>query len=472
MDVAQSWNCTLDVLPPVATNGQIMCITSTNAADNEYYLKFNETAKEWFEEQAPGEDHNWDLDTMPHAFIKKVDDGVGTITGTPNQIYFSLESLAYTARTSGGEDASPSPSFKGKSITDVFFFKNRLGFISEDNVILSATDDIFRFWPTTVKEVLEDDPIDIAISSNSNVKLYHAATFPDSLIIIGDKQQFSLNSGSKSFTAENVVLNPTTSYPASPTVPPTVIGASLYFTAPQNTFTSVREYSVQPDTLVTDAADITAHVPKLLENNVKQLVSESNQEFLFLFNTDSWQEGSRNQVSVYKFYWQGNDKVQSSWFNWYMWFNPLGGITYDGHLYMIGTERFNNVDDHTVITKVDLRDKPIEFESEPGRPYKSSRPYLDRVDLVADTTPTGCTGKVQITAEQYQEISTLKGVTFVLMDRISGEVFTIRDVGLINGEYFIIIDCNENGGAPQPDVADPDCLTIGLYTLGGGCEDN
>ena len=469
MEVSLSWGTTLEALPPKATNDQLMTIESVEAIDADYFLKYSTTTEEWFEEQAPGEDHNINNTLMPHAFIRKVDDGVGTVTGIPNRVYFSVEQLTYSPRTSGGEDSSPNPSFIGKAVTDVFFFKNRLGFLSEDNVILSATDDIFRFWPTTVKEVLDDDPIDIAISSNSNVKLYHATTFPDSLIIVGDKQQFSLNSGGKAFTVENVRLEPTTSYPASTTVPPLTIGASMYFTVPQNTNTSVREYSVQPDTLVTDAADITAHVPKLIDNNIKQIISENNQEYLFLINKDGWVGNSENYFDVYKFYWQGNEKVQSSWIRWTTWFTPIGGMTYNGFLYLIGSEKISDIDFRTFIGKIDLRDKPTEYESEPGRPYKVSRPYIDRMSLLGDTTAV-CEPLIEVSSEQYTNINNLQGGTHVLVNRVTGETFTIDDTLSIDGKFFIVVDCSESGGASKPDNAAADCLTIGTYTLGGCTE--
>jgi hypothetical protein len=466
MEVSLSWGSTLDTLPPVATDDEIMTIETEENADADYFLQFNSTSKEWFEVRAPNEIHDLDATTMPHALIKKIDDGAGTITGTPNQIYFDFEALPYTSRVSGGEDTSPKPSFVDSTINDVFFFKNRLGFLSADNVILSATDDIFRFWPTTVKEVLDDDPIDLSISSNDNVKLYHAVTFPDSLIIVGDKQQFSLNSGSKAFTVDNVVLNPTTTYPASEYVPPVAIGASMYFTVPQNTTTTVREYTVQPDTLITDAADITAHVPRLIDNNIKQIVAESNQEYLFLLDKERWSSAG-NGIWVYKFYWQGNDKVQSAWHKWSFWFNPEGAMSFDGSLYIIGTESIlNGAESRTYLGKIDLKDKPTIFYEDVDKPYKISRPYVDRVSLLTDA-PEVCSGSIKITQEQYEDIANIDNATHVLVNRRSGEVFTIENVAQIGDDYVILYDCAESGGAPTP--ADPECLTIGTYTLGGGC---
>jgi len=230
MEVSLTEGTKFESLPPRASDAQIMTITPETNTDAEYYLRYDAATKIWSEVSAPEEAAGFDDTTMPHAFIRKEDDIFGTVTGIPLSVYFELETIPYVSRTSGGEDSSPEPSFIGKKIVDTFFFKNRLGFIAGENIILSATDDLFRFWPTTVQEVLDDDPIDVSISSTKNVTLSHVSPFPESLIIIGDNEQFSLGSGGKAFTPENAVLDPTTTYSASSTVPPVSMGSTLYFT--------------------------------------------------------------------------------------------------------------------------------------------------------------------------------------------------------------------------------------------------
>ena len=49
-------------------------------------------------------------------------------------------------RTCGDLDTAPDPSFIGFPINDVFIFKNRLGFLADENVILSQTKEFFNFF--------------------------------------------------------------------------------------------------------------------------------------------------------------------------------------------------------------------------------------------------------------------------------------------------------------------------------------
>ena len=462
MAACQPSGCKIEDLPPVAADGEIVRIVIEDNNDVEYFLEYDEDTKSWSEVTAPGEAFEIDANTMPHAFVRKQDDASGTATGTPDQIYFELERLEWADRTTGSNDSSPLPSFIGKPIRDAFFFKNRLGFIAGDGVVLSATDDIFRFFPNTIKEVLDDDPIDTPVSSSRNVTLQHVAPFPESLIIVGDNEQFTLGSGGKAFTPENAVLDPTTAYSADPNVPPVAVGSTLYFVAPQSSYAAIREYSVQPDTLVTDAADITAHVPRLISNTLKQLISENNLEYLFLINNEDY-SSEGNELIVYKFYWQGNEKVQSAWLKWNFWFNPLGGTTLNGKLYLIGTE-FIGGSPNTVLVEINLSDRaPVVLGAE-TTPYKSTRPYIDRqVTLNGTPDEQENTIVIPVTAEQYA-YPEIDDATPVVVDRITGVAYTFISRYQQGGNYYLVL------GKPDyltgVDLTFDDTI-LGSYTLGG-----
>ncbi len=460
-------------LPPSAEDGDIFRIISDELADDDYYLKFSEADRSYSEVPAPAEQHAIDQTTMPVKMSRKIDDAFGTATGIPNTTYFEISHVDFSDRVSGDDDSSPSPSFIDKTIADVFFFKNRLGFVSGDGVILSATNDLFRFWPTTIKEVLDDDPIDVTISSNRNIQLSHAEPFPESLILLGDGEQFSLSAGSKPFTPSNVQLEPTTAYTADPVVNPVSSGSSLYFLAPMSNFTSLREYSVQADTQIVDAVDASGHVSQLIENNITQMISESNLGYLFLLNSEG--ASTSNELLVYKYFWQGNEKAQSAWSRWDLWFKPIGGITFGGNLYLVGTETIGGVDS-LIQVRMNLRDKEVIIEDDFGNPFKASRPNIDRSTLGIDAQVSRSGNNLHITGQttDYKELN-IEGQAPTMVDRVTGESFRYVESYTVGDQYvfttdlsvilgytslFILGRAPVGGGAIELSVANPSSLTF------------
>ena len=79
-------------------------------------------------------------------------------------------------RTAGDIESAPDPSFIGRKINNVFFFRNRLGFLADDNVILSNVSEFFNFFPDTVLTVVDSHPIDVAASHTKVAILKHAVT--------------------------------------------------------------------------------------------------------------------------------------------------------------------------------------------------------------------------------------------------------------------------------------------------------
>jgi hypothetical protein len=72
---------------------------------------------------------------MPQVLVRNAD-------GT-----FTLEGGDWDKRTVGDvTKTNPMPSFVGRTINDVFFHRNRLGFLSDESMILSRSGLYFNFF--------------------------------------------------------------------------------------------------------------------------------------------------------------------------------------------------------------------------------------------------------------------------------------------------------------------------------------
>ena len=446
-------------IPPQAVADDIIKIIIDANEEVGYYLKYDEGSSSWFETVGENTQSLLDATLMPHKITIEIDDPAGTVTGTPDQKYFFVQRIDWAPRITGDTDSSPEPSFVGMTINDVFYFKNRLGFLSTESVICSAIDDIFNFWPATVREVLSDDPVDLSVSTTRSVELEFASQFPDSMAIMGSNQQYSLNSGGKPFTSENATLEPTTTYNISDTAKPQSVGSSIFMSVPRDSFSSVREYSVVPDTLVTDAMDITGHVPRLIPDSIKQIIPEPNIQNLFLVDKETF-DGTAT-LWVYAFFREGNKLIQSAWSKWDYWFKPLGGGIFDNRLYLLGTERIDGVD-RVVLTSTSLETKAVEVQD-----YTNTEPLIDRLGLYENTKVTvdGTQARVRIDLDVYNAIDTITNGDFVLVDRKTGFSGDYVSKLEVSGSYFAVFDLQV---LDKVDInITPNAVLIGQCKIGG-----
>jgi hypothetical protein len=267
--------------------------TGTNSFDN-YYVKY--VGGVWRETIKPGLLNALDAATMP---FRLVNNGDGTFTFSKN---------VWSERLVGDDDSAPFPSFVGKKIADVYFHRNRLGFIADENAIFSRAGSFFSFFPETVTVVLDTDPVDVAVSHTKVAVLRHALAFNTSLMLFADQAQFQLTA-KDILSPKTAVINVTTEFNIEAKAKPTSSGTSIFFGVTKGDFSGIKEYLVQPLTYTNDASDVTAHVPRYIPKNLFKLASSNLDNVVTALSLDE-----RNALYIYKYYWASPDeKVQSSW---------------------------------------------------------------------------------------------------------------------------------------------------------------
>ena len=277
---------------PTAT-GNIFEIAGSpsNAFDNYYVV--DSAGPVHLETVAPGVKISIDPATMPHALIRQPSGD------------FTLEQIDWDDRLVGDDDSNPQPSFIGRTIRDLFFYRNRLGFISSEGYQMSRPGDYFNYWITSVTAALDTDPVDSEVSHTKVSVLNFAVPFNKSLIMFSDQTQFQVTGGDV-FTQASNRADVVSEFSSSSVCRPIGLNTSLYFVTNRSGYSGVREYYVDEDTISNDAADITAHVPRYLPIGIQSVAACGSEDALFL-------HANTNQVFVYKFYWGDKEKLQSSW---------------------------------------------------------------------------------------------------------------------------------------------------------------
>lgn len=272
----------------------------TSSFDN-YWVRYDKTnggTGVWRESLKPGISTGFDKASMPWGLIRQTD---GTFTFKP---------LDWDKRLVGDDQSAPHPSFVGRKIRDIFFYRNRLGFIADESVCFSEAGEFFNFYPTTVTDLLDSDRIDASVSHTKVSNLVAAVPFSKQLLLFSAQTQFSLESGDL-LTPRTVAIQPTTEFECDPDVHPEGVGKVVYFAVPKGAYSGIREYYVDNDSGTNDAADVTSHVPQYLPRNITKLAVASNEDIMCVISSDT-----PNTIYVYKFYWNNNEKLQSSWSKW------------------------------------------------------------------------------------------------------------------------------------------------------------
>jgi hypothetical protein len=368
-----------------------------NNAFDSYYVKYADGV--YKETYRPGICNELLAATLPHRI------GVRRGGTLESPIYYDLDesstggnyfdTVPYADRTVGDEESASVPSFIGSTINDVFFYRNRLGFISGDNVILSEVGEYYNFFPTTVTTIVDSDPIDVAVDSNQAITLLYAIPYNKELLIFGDKAQFVM-SGGDTLTPNKVSVQQSTAFQIKNTAP-IAMGPNVYFATEKNDFSSIREYFVQPNTSVNDAADITAHCPNYVPKNVIKLVGSSQNDMLFVLSAEE-----PNSIYVYNFYWNGDQKAQSAWHKWVFEDTVFNIEVIGSTLYLMTTDGAETPTQY-------LLGIPLEYKQNfKAQTYydKASNPYTSTIVLSEMRYPGG-EGKVDDTRGTF----TIKNIT-------------------------------------------------------------
>jgi hypothetical protein len=251
----------------------------------------------WKETVKP--DTFWDLSaaTLPHVLVRES-------TGD-----FTFKRATWDQRLAGDEDSNPEPSFIGRTISDIFFHRNRLGLASDENVLFSASGSFFNVWRKSVTAVLDDDPIDVGMSHTKVSVIRHAVPFRDALILFSDQTQFSLKAQNL-LTAKTVAITPTTELPCSQYARPVAVSDAVFF-ASDGDAVRVYEYKLDPDAQALVGEEITGHVPHYLPTGTGKVNATAKHNFLAYL-------GSTAVSRLYCYQWlvQGRDKLQAAWHYW------------------------------------------------------------------------------------------------------------------------------------------------------------
>ncbi len=323
-------------LPSFSWEGYTVLVAPDGAGDqSSYYLRFNAENTTtngdfgrgvWEESAGWGTRGQYEDASMPHAFVHyRNDNGLTRFTFQPfsgtdyTDGSTTIAIPGWTNRLAGDEDELPGPSFVGNTINDIVFFKNRLGFVSGENVILSEAGAYYNFWQQSALQVVDSDPIDLTAVSNDVAVLNYALQQQDELILFSNENQFRLYSGDNvTFSPETASVGRISSITMEPDVRPEQVGPQVIFPVKEGDFTGLHTFITTDRTVginLGQTAVITETVPKYIPKNIDALAVSRTDQYLVALSRDD-----NDALYVYQFFWEASGgsltNRQNAWHKW------------------------------------------------------------------------------------------------------------------------------------------------------------
>tara|TARA_Y100000996_G_scaffold330963_2_gene267188 strand:+ start:2843 stop:5752 length:2910 start_codon:yes stop_codon:yes gene_type:complete len=290
-----------------------------------------------------------------------------TFTYTAGQSQTTSGNVTYgttwSGRITGDKKTALEPTFVGNTINNLNLFRNRLIMLSNENVILSASDDYGRFWPETVQTMVDSDPVDLSCGGSSINILLSTVAFANTLLLFSRNSQFRLDAGlnvGSALTPKTATITQMTSFDMDTSVDPIAVGRNTYFPIPKGNFSGLREFFL-PDSSgsVPLSEDVTSSIPRYIPTNLCSLISAVAEDAVAMLSLDQ-----PKRIYIYKFFFEEDTKLQSAWSYWEVSGAKkiIGAAIKGSDLYVLTEydEDGNSSQSGTYLEKVSLRPEQVD----------------------------------------------------------------------------------------------------------------
>jgi len=279
-------------------------ILNSDTEDDDYYVKFvaaNGVGGKGYWQETIARDVSPGLNTatMPHELANT---GATTFTFGP---------ITYKNRLTGDDNTNPQPSFVGKKISSTFFYSNRFGVLSEDNVIFSVANDNFNFFSKSALTQVDSDPIDLNVSSVRPVTLSDVLPSPQGLLLFSERQQFQVYATDASIlTPTSAVIRSLANYEMATNVQPVDIGTTTAFVSRVPGYSKLFTMSLRDVEQTPIVVDISKAVLEWIPDTVDALTTSPPNSVVMMVDRDT------KYLYLYRFYNNGKEDLFQAWVKW------------------------------------------------------------------------------------------------------------------------------------------------------------
>ena len=384
MRVMQSSVNDVQNLPNQCKHGYIVKVSNAlRSEEDDYYLKFEgqndkDGSGSWTECALPG--ITTTLTNMPLVIQR---------TGTTT---FTVKQFTYGQRDVGDTFTNPMPSFVGKRINKVLFFRNRLALLAGENVVTSRPGTLGEpnFFIETALAVSVADPVDISAASMFPSDLFDGIEINAGLLVFSTNQQFLLASDDTVFNPDTAKLRSIATFNYNEDMAPISLGTTVAYLDNSGKFSRFNEMANSAREGEPNIIEVSKVVPTLIPKDVDLMTNSRENSIVLIGKTGS------DEVFGYKYFQTAEKRVQAAWFKWKL-NNPL---TYH---FIINDEYFF-LDSDYYLQSIKL----VQAESDPSI-VQDNVDFLLHVDN--HTTVSGGSYSAATNLTTFSSVSWLSSVT-------------------------------------------------------------
>ena len=295
----------------VKNNYIVKVVNSLDANADDFYVKYETedgsdyTPGAWVETTGPNIKYIIDKNTMPHALTVNTD---GSFSFGPWE--------SWENRLVGDELTNPTPHFitiaggSNRYIKDMFVYRNRLGFLTEDYVSLSRAGEFFNFFVKSALASGDDDPIDISVSDRDSPSLNYVSKEAAGLLLYGKTGQYLLATDSDILSPTTAKINKVAGFEADMENPAITLGATTAFISKTQSTTKLHELLKVSALESPQHIEQTRTVPELVPTTVDSIVGSPDVGIVSF--------GTIGETTLYHFSYLriGNQEINRSWYKW------------------------------------------------------------------------------------------------------------------------------------------------------------
>ena len=281
-------------------------VLNSDSAEDDYHVKFvaydttlNRGRGFWKETVARDASPGVDNTTMPHELANT---GATTFTFGP---------ITYKPRLAGDDVTSPIPSFIGSKINSTFFYSNRFGVLSGDNVVLGVANDSYNFFVKSALTQIASDPIDLNVSSVRPVSLSEVLPSPQGLILFSERQQFQLYATDAStLTPTSAVIRALANYEMATDIAPVDVGTTSAFISRVPGYSKLFTMALRDVEQSPVVVDISKAVLEWIPATVDDITTSPPNSVVMLIDRDT------SYLYLYRYYNNGEKDLFQAWTKW------------------------------------------------------------------------------------------------------------------------------------------------------------